>query len=63
MPAREVPSQRRSGLDIIDQEKTLSGISAIVMVCGGWGHVGGGRGVLCTMVLSLMAQHCPGCLM
>ena len=31
----DLPLQRRLGLDIIDQEKTLSGISAIVMVCGG----------------------------
>ena len=50
MPAREVPSQRRLGLDIIDQEKTLCGISAIVMVCGGrgvttmWVEGGGGGG-------------------
>ena len=36
----DVPLQRRLGLDIIDQEKTLSGIPAIVMVCGGGGRGG-----------------------
>ena len=42
----DVPLQRRLGLDIIDQEKTLSGISAIVMVCGGGDRGGtyGGEG-------------------
>ena len=60
MPAREVPSQRRSGLDIIDQEKTLCGISAIVMVCGGRGvatmWVEGGEGVAGIMYNGLICD-------